>query len=140
MKKFLFLSLLFGAIASTNSHAQSGNAPTGPQASKPQTSNTPPAYDPVAMLQQMKKVVPQMVEKTGLTEAQANRFIEISFEMRQQAGTALQGLNDADRSKKLAELKAEKEKKYSEIPLTAEQVKSVYAFYEELAKNTQKVN
>jgi hypothetical protein len=127
MKKILFLSFIFGAIVSTNIHAQ-----TGPQASKPQTSNTPPAYDPAAMLQQMKKIVPQMVEKTGLTEAQANRVIELNFEMRQAAGAL--DPNDADRSKKIAELKAAKEKKMSEL-LTAEQILAVKNFYEEMGKN-----
>ena len=131
MKKFLFLSLIFSAIASTNIHAQS--SPTGPQASKPQTGNTPPAYDPVAALQQMKKIVPQMVEKTGLTEAQANRVIELNFEMRQAAG-ALQDLSDADRSVKIAELRAAKDKKMSEL-LTTEQIAAVKTFYEDMAKN-----
>jgi hypothetical protein len=46
----------------------------------------------------------------------------------------LQGLNDADSTAKLAEIKAAKEKKYSEIPLTAEQIKAVYAAYEDMGK------
>jgi len=79
-----------------------------------------------------------LVEKAGLTTTQAERVIEINFEIRFQAAAALQGLNDADRAAKLAELKAAKEKKYSEIPLTAEQIKAVYAAYEEMGKNMQK--
>jgi hypothetical protein len=39
------------------------------------------------------------------------------LEVRQSAGN-LRDLNEADRTKKIAELKATKEKKYSEIPLT----------------------
>jgi len=89
------------------------------------------------MLQQAKaKQKPLMVEKTGLTDAQADRVIEINFEIRQ-AARGLRDLNEADRSTKIAELKALKEKKYSEIPLTAEQIKSVYTFYEDMGKNTQ---
>ena len=82
------------------------------------------------------KQKPLMVEKTGLTDAQADRVIEINFEIRQ-AARGLRDLNEADRSTKIAELKALKEKKYSEIPLTAEQIKSVYTFYEDMGKNTQ---
>jgi Spy/CpxP family protein refolding chaperone len=114
MKKFLFLTLILGALASTSIHAQGG-------------------ADAAAMLQQMKeKVKPQMVEKTGLTEAQAERIIEINFETRQ-AAVGLRDLSEADRAKKLEELKAAKEKKYSEI-LTPEQIKAVKDFYEEMGK------
>jgi hypothetical protein len=120
MKKFLFLSLIFSAIISTTTLAQS-------------------AADPGAILQEMKeKQRPGLVEKVGLTAAQADKVIEINFEIRTQAGTALRDLNEADRTKKLAEFKALKEKKYSEIPLTAEQIKAIYAYYEDMGKNRQK--
>lgn len=115
MKKFLFLTLIFGAIISTSINAQTGG-------------------DPAAMLQQIKeRVKPQMIEKTGLTEAQADKVIEINFEMRQ-AASALRDLNEADRAIKIAELKAAKEKKLSAI-LTAEQIKAVKTFYEDMGKN-----
>ena len=118
MKKFLFLSLIFTALASTSINAQAG--------------------DPATVLQQMKeKTVPQMVEKTGLTTAQAERVVEINYEIRM-AAAGLRDLNEAERSTKIAELKADKEKKYSEIPLTAEQIKAVYNFYEEMGKNAQR--
>ncbi|HEX7845887.1 MAG TPA: hypothetical protein VF476_08825 [Chitinophagaceae bacterium] len=131
MKKFLLLTLIFSAIIAT-SHAQTGN---GPSASlPPQTKEAAP--DPATMLQQMKdKLRPQMVEKTGFTAAMADKIIEINFEMRQAAG-ALRDLSDADRSKKIAELKAEKDKKLAAL-LTPEQLNSLKAFYEELAKNAQ---
>jgi hypothetical protein len=116
MKKFLFLTLVFSAVIAINTNAQS-------------------APDPATMLQQMKqRTVPQMVEKTGLTEAQANKVVEINFEIRQSAA-GLRDLNEADRSAKVAELKAAKQKRYSEIPLTAEQIKAVNTFYEEIVKN-----
>ena len=116
MKKFLFLTLILSAIISTTTHAQGG--------------------DPAAMLQQMKeKVRPQMVEKTGLTDAQADKVIEINFEMRQAMVSGLRDLNEADRTKKIEEFKAARDKKYNEIPLTAEQIKSVKTFYENMGKN-----
>ena len=76
-----------------------------------------------------------MVEKTGLTAAQADKVIEINFEMRM-AAIAFKDLNEADRSKKIAELKADRDKKYSEIPLTEEQIASVKSFYENMGKPT----
>jgi hypothetical protein len=112
MKKFLFLSLIFTAIISTTTNAQAG--------------------DPPSVLQQMKdRTVPKMVEKTGLTTALAEKVIELNYEMRM-AAAALP--NDADRSKKIADLKAAKEKKMNEL-LTPEQLKAVTTFYEDMAKN-----
>ena len=115
MKKFLFLTLILGAIISTNSYAQAGDPPTP--------------------LQQIKdKIRPQMVEKTGLTEAQADRIIEINYEFRESM-RAHANLDETERAKKVAELKAARDKKYTEIPLTAEQIAAVKAFYESMGKN-----
>jgi Spy/CpxP family protein refolding chaperone len=119
MKKYLFITFLFAAILSITSNAQ-------------------PSADPPTVLQQMKEQQkPGLVQKAGLTEAQAEKIIEINYETRMQAGRELEGLNEADRTKKLAEIKAAKEKKYSEV-LTPEQIKAVKAYYEEMAKNNQR--
>jgi len=116
MKKLLFLTLLFSALTSTALHAQAG--------------------DPPSPLQQAKeKQVPLMVEKTGLTEAQANKVVEINFELRQTMMVGVRELSEADRAKRIEEFKAARDKKYSEIPLTPEQIKAVKAFYEEMGKN-----
>ncbi len=118
MKKFLLLTLIFSAVISTATHAQLAQE----------------APDPAAMLQQMKdKIKPQMIEKTGLTDALADRVIEINFEMRM-AASALRDLSEADRSAKIQELKAAKEKKLSEL-LTADQLKAVKEFYENMGKS-----
>src|SRR6185503_15243631 len=107
MKKFLLLSLIFCAVLSTSVYAQP--APAQP---------SQPSVDQAAMLKQMKeKFRAPMVEKTGLSETQVDKVLEINLEIRVQAATDLQGLNDADRSKKIAELKTEKEKRYAAIPL-----------------------
>jgi len=128
MKKLLFLAFMLSAVISTSVHAQLSQSELPPQAPAP--------IDEAAMLKQMKeKFKMPMVEKTGLTEAQAERVIEINLEIRIQTANAIQGLNGADRSAKIAEFKAEKEKRYAAIPLTPEQIKSVYAFYEDFAKN-----
>jgi Spy/CpxP family protein refolding chaperone len=124
MKKLLFLTLILSAILTTTTFAQAGDPAPAPPT-------------PATMLQQMKeKQVPKMVEKTGLTEAQANRVIELNFEMRMAAG-ALKDLPAEERSKKIADLKAEKAKKMSEL-LTAEQLKAVDAFYQDMAKDMPK--
>lgn len=122
MKKVLFLTLIFSAIISTSIHAQAGDP-------------AQPASDAAARLQKIKETVkPQMTEKTGLTDAQADKVIEINFELRE----TMRGygdLNEADRAKKVAELKVARDKKYSEIPLTAEQMAAVKSFYENMPKN-----
>ena len=118
MKKFLFLIIIFSAMISTSINAQ-------------------PAGDPPTILQQMKEQQkPGLIEKAGLTEAQADKLIEINFETRQ-AASSLRDLSEADRAKKIAELKAAKEKKIAEF-LTPEQIQSVKAYYEEMGKNKPK--
>ena len=138
MKKLLFLSLISGALISTTTSAQgpvSSKQPAAQQPAAPQFT----AEQKANMIKEAKeKQVPMLVEKAGLTDAQAERVIEINFETRYGAATALQGLNETDRTAKLAEIKAAKEKKYSEIPLTPEQIKAMYAAYEDWGKSMQK--
>jgi len=138
MKKLLFLSLISGVLISTTTSAQgpvSSKQPAAQQPAAPQFT----AEQKATMIKEAKeKQIPMLVEKAGITDAQAERVIEINYEIRFQAASALQGLNDADRTAKLAEIKAAKEKKYSEIPLTPEQIKAVYAAYEDMRKNMQK--
>jgi len=127
MKKYLFLSFILCAVISTATLAQTTGS--GPSAQAKPT-------EPATILQQMKdKVKPQMMEKTGLTEAQVDKVIELNFEMRM-AASAIDA-NDADRAAKIAELKAAKEKKMSEL-LTADQIKAVKSFYEEMGKSMKK--
>ena len=139
MKKLLFLSLISCAIISTTTNAQKGPSPSNqPAKQQPAPQFTPEQQ--AAMLKEAKeKQAPILVEKAGLTQAQAEKVIEINYEIRNQAATVLANLNDADRSAKLAELKALKEKKYNEV-LTAGQIKAVYAAYEEMGRNMQKKN
>lgn len=135
MKKLLLLSLISCALISTTALAQ---GPTQPVAQQP-APKLPTAEQYATMLKEAKeKQIPILVEKAGLSAAQAEKVIEINYEFRQNAAAALQGLNETDRTAKLAELKVAKEKKYSEIPLTPEQIKAMYAAYEEMGKNMQK--
>ncbi len=121
MKKFLFLTLIFSALVSTSIFAQAGDEPAK------------------SMLEQMKeKQKAPMVAKTGLSEAQVDKIIEINYAIRMEAGKSLKDLPEADRAAKIAEIKAEKEKRYLAIPLTADELKTVYAYYEEMGKNMPK--
>lgn len=121
MKK-LFLLLIIFAAAFTTVQAQQGGG------------------DPAAMMARMKeRIKPQLIDKTKLTDAQADKVIEINFEQ-QQARRQLrmdQSLSDDDKKKKMADLDAARNKKLSEIPLTNDQVKSVNDFFEEMRKNMQ---
>jgi len=138
MKKLLFLSLISGALISTSANAQGPEVKPQPAAQQPAAPQFTAEQKANMIKEAKEKQVPMLVEKAGITDAQAERVIEINYEIRFQAASALQGLSDADRTAKLAEIKATKEKKYSEIPLTPEQIKAVYAAYEDWGKSMQK--
>jgi len=138
MKKLLFLSLISGALISTSANAQGPEVKPQPAAQQPAAPQFTAEQKANMIKEAKEKQVPMLVEKAGITDAQAERVIEINYEIRFQAATALQGLNETDRTAKLAEIKAAKEKKYSEIPLTPEQIKAMYAAYEDWGKSMQK--
>ncbi|TCJ14018.1 hypothetical protein EPD60_08360 [Flaviaesturariibacter flavus] len=141
MKKLLILTLIAGTFTATAANAQSSQtamAEPAKESAKPQSTAAAqnPNTDKAAMLEKMKEQFkPGMMAKTGLTAAQVDRVLEINLEMRMTAARELRDLNEADRSARIAELKAEKQKKFSEIPLTADQIKSVDDFYAEFARN-----
>ncbi len=124
MKKYLMLTLLVAAIGTTTVQAQGGGGNA----------------DPAAMMARMKeRLKPQLIEKVKLTDAQADKVVEINFEsMRERRG--LRDLSEDDRKKKTAELDADRDKKLAAIPLTAEQVKSVNDFFEEMRRNNPQRN
>ena len=131
MRKSLFLSLIFSAAFAFTASAQDG----GPVATKPAAPAPPTAEQIAVMIKDAKaKHAPPMAEKTGITLAQAERVIEINWEIRLLATEQLQGLNETDRTAKLAEFKALKEKKMSEV-LSADQLKAVNDYYAEMSKN-----
>jgi hypothetical protein len=133
MKKYLFLTLAFIAVIAISTNAQTASVPS------PNGSTAAAPAPALPSLQQMQdRLTPQMVEKTGLTEAQANKVIELNYEMRMAAG-ALKDLSEADRTKKIAELKGTKEKKMNDL-LTADQQKAVAAFYADMSRNAAPKN
>ena len=118
MKKIWALVLLLIAFGSLSVQAQGG-----------------PGGDPAAMMARTKeRLKPQLMEKVHLTDAQAEKVVEINFESQRQR-RELRELAEGERTKKLAELDAERDKKLAAIPLTPEQVKAVNDFFEEMRRN-----
>lgn len=119
MKKLLFLVALFTTLYATNAEAQQQGG------------------DPAAMMQRMKdRIKPQLIEKTKLTDAQADKVVEINFNARSQM-RGLRDLSEDDRKKKMEEIQTSINKQYKDIPLTDDQIKSVNDFFEEQRKAMQ---
>jgi len=77
-----------------------------------------------------------LVEKVKLTEAQADKVLDINFAYR----TKMRGLKDLtedDKKKQLDEIQAAQLKEYKAIPLTDDQIKAVNEFFEEQRKQWQ---
>lgn len=119
MKKLIAVAAIFATVYTSDVAAQQGGG------------------DPAVMMARMKeRMKPQLMEKTKLTDAQADKVLEINFEFRQQM-RELRDLSEDDRKKKREEIQANINKKYKDIPLTDDQIKSVNDFYEEWRKNMQ---
>ena len=124
MKKLLMLTLLAAAMGTTTVQAQGGGGNGDPAA---------------AMARAKERLKPQLIEKVKLTDAQADKVVEINFEQQRQR-RELRDLPEGDRAKKMQELNAERNKKLAAIPLTEEQVKGVNDFFEEMRRNMQQRN
>jgi len=117
MKKLVLLLTLFTAIWVNNANAQGG--------------------DPAAREARMKEMKTQLVEKVKLSEAEADKVIEITNANREQM-RGLRDLSEADRAKKMDEIQADLTKKYKAIPLTDDQVKALNEYMAERRKNMQR--
>ena len=120
MKKLFVLAVLLTTLFVSNANAQQGGG-----------------GDPAAMMQRYKeRVKPQLVEKTKITEAQADKVIEISFNYRSQM-RGMRDLSEEERKKKVEVIQLAQNKEFLAIPLTEEQVKAVNTFFEEQRKQMQ---
>lgn len=122
MKKLLVLAALCVTVYAVNAQPPQGGG------------------DPAAMMARMKeRIKPQLMEKAKLSDAEADKVIEINFDSRRQMRDIRmdQSLSDDDKKKKIDELRTGLDKKYKEIPLTDDQVKAVNDFYEEMRKNRE---
>ena len=120
MKKLFVLIVLFTTVYLTKAEAQQQGG-----------------GDPAAMAQRYKeRVKPQLIEKTKLTDAQADKVLDINFNARQQM-RGLRDLSEDDRKKKMDEIKVGIDKEYKAIPLTDDQFNSIKDFFDELRKEMQ---
>ncbi|WP_026763944.1 hypothetical protein [Sediminibacterium salmoneum] len=118
MKKIISLALFALTLSLGNVNAQGGGQ-----------------MDPAQMLEMMKqRVKPQLIEKTKLTDAQADKVLEIQLwsqgEMR-----GMRDMSEEERAAKTKTVNDEKTKKFKGIPLTDDQIKAVNDFYEEMRRN-----
>lgn len=121
MKKLIILVFLFTAVCVTKTNAQQQQG----------------GGDPAAMMQRYKdRVKPQLVEKTKITDAQADKVIEINFNSRSKM-RGFRDLSEDDRKKQTEQIMADQLKEYKAIPLTDEQIKAVQAFFDEQRKQMQ---
>ena len=117
MKKLLVLVALFTTVyvSQVNAQQQGGG-------------------DPSAKLQRYKdRLKPQLIEKAKITDAQADKVIDISFANRMKM-RGFRDLSEEERKKQTEEINAQQIKEFKAIPLTDDQVKAVNEFFEEQRK------
>lgn len=121
MKKLFVLVAVFTTALMFNANAQQGNG----------------NFDPAAMkARYVERVKPMLIEKTKLTDAQADKVLDINWDAR----TKMRGMRDLsqdDRKKKMDEVQADENKQYKDIPLTDDQIKAVNDFFDDLRKQMQ---
>jgi uncharacterized protein (DUF1015 family) len=120
MKKLFLLLVLFATLYTTKAVAQGGGD-----------------RDPAAMMQRMKeRIKPGLIEKTKITDAQADKVIEINFSNQRKRREIRmdQALSTEEKTKKNSEIDEAQNKEFKAIPLADEQVKEVNTFFEEYRK------
>jgi hypothetical protein len=93
--------------------------------------------DPAERKAKMKEMIkPQLIEQGKITDAQADKVIDIYFDAQMEAGKLRrdESLSDEDKKAKVKAINEARDKKVKEIPLTDEQAKAVATFYEEQRK------
>jgi len=80
------------------------------------------------------RIKPQLIEKTKLSDSEADKVLEIQL-WSQSQGRGLRDLSEEERAAKQKETADERKKKLKAIPLTDDQIKAVDDFYEEMRRN-----
>ena len=80
-----------------------------------------------------------LMEKAKIPEAQADKLVSIIAETQAKMTPLMrdQSLNPEDRMKKLEELRADRDKKFKDIPLSDDQLKAVNTVIDEIRRNMQ---
>lgn len=120
MKKlFILVAVFTTALFTANAQGGNGN------------------FDPAAMkARYVERTKPALIEKTKLTEAQADKVIDINFEARSKM-RGMRDLSEDERKKKNEDIQADINKQYKDIPLTDDQIKLVNEFFEDQRKQMQ---
>jgi len=95
--------------------------------------------DPAAMLQRMKeRVKPQLIEKTKITDAQADKVIEINFNVQRQKREIRmnEGMTLEEKTKRAVAVDETRDADLKKI-LSEDEVKAVNAFFEDMRKQQQ---
>lgn len=117
MKKILFFLTVIFATSLSQVSAQQG----------------PPS--PEQMIEMMKqRVKPGLIEKTKITDAQADKVIEAMVWAQGQM-RGMRDMSQEEREKKMKEVNDERTKKFKAIPLTEDQVKAVNQYLDEMRNN-----
>ena len=121
MKKLLVLVVFFSTFFVMNADAQGQGG-----------------GDPAARAARMKEVVkPQLIEKVKLTDAEAEKVIDINLKYRAEM-RGFRDMTEDERKKKREEIQTAQNKDYKGIPLTDDQIKAVNEFFEEQRKEMAK--
>lgn len=85
------------------------------------------------------RIKPQIIEKTKLTDAEADKVLDIYMAtMPQRRDIRMDNsLSEEDKAKKIATLNEETARKYKAIPLSDDKVKALGEFFDEMRKNNQ---
>ncbi|MBX9732978.1 MAG: hypothetical protein K2X37_02870 [Chitinophagaceae bacterium] len=90
---------------------------------------------PEQMIEMMKqRVKPGLIEKTKITDAQADKVIEAMVAAQGQM-RGMRDMTPEEREKKMKEVNDERTKKFKAIPLTDDQVKAVNQYLDEMRNN-----
>jgi hypothetical protein len=94
-----------------------------------------------AMLQNMKeRLKPAMIAKASITDAQADKVVEIIFALQRQRRDVKKNaaLSEDEKKSMYKQIDEARDKEFSGIPLTAEQIKAVNLVFEEEKKQQKK--
>ena len=95
---------------------------------------------PEQRMERMKTMYkPQLTEKAKITEAEADKVIEILADIQPKMRPIMmdQTMSQEDKEQKIAELNVDRDKRLKAIPLNDDQVKAVIATIDEIRKNMQ---
>jgi hypothetical protein len=120
MKKLLVMVAVFTTVLVSTASAQGGNG----------------NFDTAAMRARYLSMKPALIEKTKITDAQADKVLDINWQSRSKM-RGMRDLSQEERQKKMNDVRADVNQQYKAIPLTDDQIKAVNDFFDEQRKQMQ---